>query len=264
MLAPGSVKPFVKWTGGKQKMVGRLMPYLPVYQKYHEPFMGGAALFFHVQPRRAVLTDLNAELVNAFQVVRDDVEHVLEELRVYQQRHSAEHYREIRALTPRSMYSFARAARFIYLNKTCFNGLYRVNRQNQFNVPMGSYVNPRICDEATIRAASAALQWTNIFCASYQETFAFAGAGDFFYVDPPYDSAFNGYTADGTFNQQRLAETLWRAANNNVTWMLSNSDTPQIRSLYSAFRIVELSRQGTMCSDPTKRQSVRELLIMNY
>src|SRR5947208_10893692 len=180
--------PFLKWAGGKTTLLAELLrhvPPRPTLHRYHEPFVGGGALFFAVAPRRAILSDNNAELVHCYLQVRDDVHGVLDALgrHVYEKAH----YQNIRALDPLRLSPSARAARFIYLNKTCFNGLWRVNRAGRFNVPIGRYTNPRFYDPGALFAASAALARTDLLHAPFEEAITKAAPADFVYLDPPYD-----------------------------------------------------------------------------
>ena len=203
--------PFLKWVGGKTSLLPELLKHVPPRLRgYHEPFVGGGALFFAVRPRRASLSDHNAELVHTYRTVRDDVYGVLDALarHVYERAH----FEQVRALDPQRLEPAARAARFIYLNKTCFNGLWRVNRAGRFNVPIGRYKNPRFNDPSTLITASHALQGVSIERAPFEESLARAAPGDFVYLDPPYDplsetASFAGYTADGFGwdDQKRLA-----------------------------------------------------------
>src|SRR5438128_6763327 len=195
---PVPATPFLKWAGGKTSLLPELLKHVPSpLRRYHEPFVGGGALFFAVAPRRAVLSDNNAELVHCYGQVRDDVHGVLDALarHVYEKAH----YQNIRALNPLHLPPAARAARFIYLNKTCFNGLWRVNRAGRFNVPIGRYTNPRFHDPSALIAASQALKGAEIVHAPVEAPLVTAAAGDFVYLDPPYvpvsaTSSFASYT----------------------------------------------------------------------
>src|SRR5205814_2284857 len=205
--------PFRKWAGGTTSLLTELLKHVPPrLRRYHEPFVGGGALFFATAPRRAVLSDSNAELIHCWQQVRDDVYGVLDALAEHVYERS--HFERVRALDPLRLAPTDRAARFIYLNKTCFNGLWRVNRSGRFNVPFGRYKNPRFADPSTLIAASHALRGVEIRCAPFEDALAKAAPGDFVYLDPPYDpvsptASFASYTAGG-FNwedQRRLAHS---------------------------------------------------------
>jgi DNA adenine methylase len=235
---------------------------------YHEPFVGGGALFFAVRPRRAMLSDSNAELVHCYRQVRDDVYGVLDALarHVYERAH----FEAVRALEPSRLAPSERAARFIYLNKTCFNGLWRVNRAGRFNVPFGRYKNPRFADPSTLITASDALRGVEIDCAPFEESLAKAAPGDFVYLDPPYDpvsptASFASYTAGGFTweDQRRLAHACVVLNRRGVRFLLSNSATDRVRELYSGFeqRIVRAPR--FINSKAEGRGRVDELLVFN-
>jgi DNA adenine methylase len=261
--------PFLKWVGGKTSLLPELLRHVPAHpRRYHEPFVGGGALFFAVAPRRAVLSDNNAELVHCYRQVRDDVYGVLDTLapHVYEKAH----YQNIRALEPLRLKAAERAARFIYLNKTCFNGLWRVNRAGRFNVPIGRYKNPRFHDPSALINASQALRGVEILHASFEDTLGRAAPGDFVYLDPPYDpvsatSSFASYTADGFTwdDQKRLARACIALNRRGVRFLLSNSATERVRELYRGFeqRLVRAPR--FINSKAESRGRVDELLVFN-
>ncbi|MCR4403671.1 MAG: DNA adenine methylase [Firmicutes bacterium] len=263
-------RPFVKWAGGKGQLVEQLAARMPGrYSAYHEPFVGGGALFFHLTPKRAFLSDLNEELVNAFLVVKNDCESLLRRLRQY--KNSAEFYYEIRALDPKKLDSVERASRFIYLNKTCYNGLYRVNRQGRFNVPFGRYKNPVYADEVQLRLASQALQHADIRVADFEIVLDRAEPGDFVYFDPPYQpisdtSNFTSYTADAfdESQQRRLATVFRELDKRGCHVMLSNSDSPVIRDLYGGFRIETVMAKRYINCKGDRRGAIPEALVLNY
>ena len=261
--------PFLKWVGGKTSLLPELLRHVPArYRRYHEPFVGGGALFFAVAPRRAVLSDNNGELVHCYRQVRDDVHGVLDALarHVYERTH----YQNVRALDPFHLSPAERAARFIYLNKTCFNGLWRVNRAGRFNVPIGRYSNPRFYDPGALIAASSALARTDLLHAPFEQALAKAAPGDFVYLDPPYDpvsatSSFASYTADGFTwdDQKRLARACIALNRRGVRFLLSNSATDRVRELYRGFehRLVRAPR--FINSKAESRGRVDELLVFN-
>jgi DNA adenine methylase len=264
-----SAAPFIKWAGGKTTLLSELLRHVPRrLRRYHEPFVGGGALFFAVAPRRAVLSDSNAELVHCYLQVRDDVHAVLDELarHVYEK----SHFQSIRALDPRQLPPASRAARFIYLNKTCFNGLWRVNRAGRFNVPFGRYTNPRFHDPCALIAASQALKGVEILHAPFETALVKASPGDFVYLDPPYDpvsatSSFASYTPDGFTwdDQKRLARACISLNRRGIRFLLSNSATDRVRELYRGFeqRLVRAPR--FINSKAGSRGRVEELLVFN-
>lgn len=270
-----ALKPIVKWVGGKRGLLAELVSLMPpTYGRYVEPFCGGAALFFHVQPSQATLVDANENLIEMYRSVVADPVDLITELYWHQRSHNAAHYAKVRTRWnqgPDAARATDRAAAFIYLNKTCFNGLWRVNRKGEFNVPMGRYTNPKICDVDAIYAAAAALQDVILMSGDYTKGSQRVAAGDFFYFDPPYipvskTANFTAYT-EGVFGEtqhRELASVARTLACKGVHVMLSNSDTSLTRELYHDFQIAEVSRSGGMNSDPTKRQKVGELIITSY
>ncbi len=264
------VKPFVKWAGGKGQIVEQLAAHMPEkYSAYHEPFVGGGALFFHLCPKKAYLSDLNEELVNAFLVVKSDCEKLLESLKKHE--NTAEYYYRIRALDPGSLDPLERASRFIYLNKTCYNGLYRVNRRGRFNVPFGRYRSPAYADENQLRLASRALQNADVKVADFEIVLDQAKPGDFVYFDPPYQpisetANFTNYTADAfDEDQQRRLAAAFRELDKRGCWvMLSNSDSPLIRGLYGGFRVETVMAKRYINCKGDRRGAVPETLVLNY
>jgi DNA adenine methylase len=272
--APAS--PFLKWVGGKAKLERAFAPLYPpgvALMRHVEPFMGGGALFFARAPARALLCDINVDLVDTYQAVRDEVELVLQQLQELAKQHGEQGYYEARErYNARDHASRAeRAALFIYLNKTCFNGLYRVNKRGHFNVPMGRYAKPAIADASTLRAASARLAGVDVRCSPFQALVELAKPGDFIYLDPPYEPVsstanFTAYARDG-FSQddQRTLRDVFRELDRRGSkLMLSNSDAPLIRELYSAYKIDEVFAARAVSCDPGKRGPVRELVVRNY
>ena len=286
--APGA-GPFLKWAGGKTQLLPQLARLLPSsFKGYAEPFLGSGALFFYLRRTRgkfpAYLSDYNAELVNCYIVVRDAVEDLLPLLGDHAAHHGREHYYEVRNQKPTELDVLQRAARLIYLNKTCFNGLYRVNSDGHFNVPIGSYLRPRISDPAALRDASHALQGAQISQADFKEVERHVSAGDLVYFEPPYHpvsrtSSFTGYAVSasirhgraraaaagfGLGEQQRVAATFHKIAQRGCSVMLSNSDTERIRGWYAGFQVETVAARRVINCDGSKRGSVREIVAMNY
>lgn len=262
--------PFVKWVGGKRSLMPQLTARLPQrFNAYHEPFVGGGAVFFALQPKAAVLADDNAELINAYTVVRDEAERLIRHLRTH--RAEEDYFYALRAQDPRQLDPVERASRLIYLNRTCFNGLYRVNSRGGFNVPFGRYKNPQICNEVGLRAASAALRGADLRHDTYEHVLDTARRSDFVYFDPPYHplsatSNFTSYTAGsfGERDQRRLADVYRTLASRGCKVMLSNSDTPLIHELYGDFNIEIVAAPRLVNRDATKRGPVNEVLVRNY
>jgi DNA adenine methylase len=271
--AAPAAAPIVKWVGGKTKLLPELLARMPpTYRRYYEPFAGGAALFFRAAPARAVLADSNADLIGLYTAVAGNVEAVIRRLEQHRARHDQRHYYETRARWndhAASWDAIGRAAAFIYLNKTCFNGLWRVNRAGDFNVPIGRYTDPPICVPETLRAAHAALGRARLRCADYLEAVADAERGDFLYFDPPYDPVtttanFTSYTAGafGPDDQRALAEAARALVARGCRVMLSNSDTPFIRSLYRGFRIDRVKCARAINSNASRRGEVDEVIVV--
>lgn len=266
--------PFLKWVGSKRKLVPTLLASLPSNVgelRYVEPFVGSGALFFELAPKRAILADVNEDLICAYSVVRDSVDELIGKLSELCDARSGaahSHYYTVRDNFNACLGSdVEHAARFVYLNKTCFNGVYRVNRLGEFNVPIGDYVNPRILDEDALRACSAALQGVELRCASFKDLLPDLGAGDFVYVDPPYIDAFAAYAA-GNFDDdkhQLLAHCLAEATDRGVLFLASNSNVPRAHHLYSWCKSVDVvSSSRSVNSDTANRGACKELLARNY
>jgi DNA adenine methylase len=263
--------PAVKWPGSKRDLgdeIASLLP--PKFCRYFEPFCGGAALFFALQPGRSTLSDANADLIDMYGALRNDLAGVIAELRTM--RYASEEYYAARAeFNERSASLARRAALFIYLSKTGFNGLFRVNRSGKHNVPFGRYTNPTICDVDRLTACSAALQRADLHVASFESVLEWAKPGDLVYLDPPYvpasdTSSFVAYTAAGFQDAMhaRVADVFRELASRCVYVVASNSDTERTRELYRGFRTVETARGGGMNCDPTKRGKVGELIICGW
>ncbi|MEO8700143.1 MAG: DNA adenine methylase [Kofleriaceae bacterium] len=265
--------PVIKWVGGKSRLLPELVARLPErFGRYFEPFAGGAALFFRVAPERAVLADSNADLIGLYTTISKDVTAVIKRLQYHRERHSEAHYYDVREKwNDRELpWSTAdRAATFIYLNKTCFNGLWRVNRSGEFNVPIGRYVDPPICVPDALRAAHGVLARATLRCTDYRTAVADAARGDFIYFDPPYDpltptASFTSYTANvfGPDQQKELAETARMLVGRGCRVMLSNSDTPFIRTIYKSFKVDRVKCSRAINSNASRRGEVDEVIAV--
>lgn len=241
---PIQAKPILKWAGGKTQMLGDLLPKVPSsYGRYIEPFFGGGAMFFALQPEHAVIADSNPELINMYREIADHVEKVIEYLKKYE--NTSEMFYAVRDQEWTSLPREEAAARTIFLNKTCFNGLYRVNKQGQFNVPYGKYKNPKICDEEGLRAASGALQKATIVCGDYLQVLDhYAQSGDFIFLDPPYlpiseYSDFKRYTKEQFYEEDHveLAKAVMALHERGCHVVLTNSNHPLVHELYAPFTI---------------------------
>jgi DNA adenine methylase len=269
---PISATPFLKWAGGKGRLLPQFAPHFPTEcATYYEPFCGGGAVFFDRAPQRAVLADINPELVNVYACVRDNVEDVIALLSDHAGRHNHDHYYAIRDRQPGTMTPVERAARLIYLNHTCFNGLYRENANGGFNVPLGRYTKPAICDAPNLRAASFALRTATILHAPFWEVLTLPQSGDLVYLDPPYHplnatSHFTSYSRHpfGTAEQMRLRDAFADLARRGVRAMLSNSDTPFTRDLYRDFRIITITAARNINSRADRRGKITEILVLNW
>lgn len=272
-----NARPFVKWVGGKRSLLPKLLGRAPVrFNNYYEPFVGGGAFFFALKNERkldlagggqAFLSDVNFDLINTYQVIQRDPEPLIARLKQHAQKHSKEYYYEIRSqhqLDDRVEI----AARFIYLNKTCYNGLWRVNSKGEFNVPVGKYKNPAICQAELLRACHAALQGVDVRMRDFRKLDA--GAGDFVYFDPPYrpldKTSFTRYAkADfGEAEQEALRDLCLTLHERGAKFMLSNSDTSNALYQDPAFRVEIVKAPRLVNSRADSRGDVNELLITNY
>jgi len=270
-------RPFLKWAGGKMRLIQQYQAYFPqTYTTYYEPFLGGGAVFFHLQPPQAVLSDINAELINAYRCVKDHVEPLIECLAKHQQQHDPTYYYRMRArqVSQDSLdyeTDIKRAANLIYLNKTCFNGLYRENSRGEFNVPIGKYKNPQICQPEVLHSASKALKSTQLKVQSFETILDLAkSCDDFVYFDPPYHplSETSNFTAYSRYSFNQDSQTTLRdifveLSRRGVKLMLSNSDCPFIRELYQDFEILPISASRSINSKSQKRGKVSEVLVVS-
>ncbi|MFO0591105.1 MAG: DNA adenine methylase [Polyangiaceae bacterium] len=268
-----AVRPFLKWVGGKRSLLPVLRAHSPSsFRRYHEPFVGGGAMFFHLAQKKhlqrgAVLSDNNERLIRAYKGVRDAVEEVISLLREYP--HEKDFYLKMRE-RPIDQHSDAEvAAWLVYVNRTGYNGLYRVNQKNRFNVPFGDYANPKICDPENLRACSRALKSATISCEPFDLVAERAEKGDFVYFDPPYvplsaTSSFTSYTASGFghHHQQKLADVARSLKARGVHVLISNSNAPLVRTLYrEGFVMVEVQCARSVNSRADGRGKIVELLM---
>jgi DNA adenine methylase len=277
------LRPFLKWAGGKRQLLTELRKYIPANfgssNTYFEPFVGAGAFLFDLQPKNAVINDANKELVNCYEIIKNNPEELLIVTREHQQKNSKEYYYELRELDrkPNELTNIEKAARIIYLNKTCFNGLFRVNSQGQFNVPYGDNKNPIVADEVVIRAVSKYLNENRVQITNqdFAESVTTAKKGSFVYFDPPYDpvsdsSSFTGYNLNGfDKNEQiRLKKTCDKLIDRRCNLLLSNSSTDFIKDLYSEekyYSVIEVKANRHINSVGTSRGKINELLIFsNY
>jgi DNA adenine methylase len=279
-------KPFVKWVGGKRQLLSQfkdLRLYPPqefnyARNTYYEPFVGGGAVFFDMLPKKAVLSDSNTELVTTYNIIKNDVDSLIGLLNSDYYIYDKERYLEIRALPQkkRVLSNLEVAARFIYLNRTCFNGMYRVNQSGHFNVPFGRYNSPQICDEVNLKNVSKSLKKITIINEGYEKVLTKAKPGDFVYFDPPYypvskTASFTSYTS-GVFlekEQEALRDTFLELNDRGCFVMLSNSDTPFIKGLFTPYQkdgvtIHKVQAGRSINSNANKRGKVFEVVVTNY
>ncbi|MHA1340181.1 MAG: DNA adenine methylase [Promethearchaeota archaeon] len=266
--------PFLKWAGGKRQLISQITPYIPKnFNKYIEPFVGGGALFFYLLPKKAILIDKNAELINVYRVIKENVEELIANLKHH--KNEKEYYYKIRDIDLKEEFKewsdVQKASRTIYLNRCCYNGLYRVNSRGHFNVPFGRYKNPRFLDEKNLRAVHYTLQNAKILCASFEACLDYAEKGDFVYFDPPYfpisDTAyFTSYTKDNFTkeDQEKLFDVYRELDKRGCYCMLSNSYNEFILELYKDYKIIQVSAKRAINSVASKRGEITESLIINY
>lgn len=271
------LSPILKWVGGKRQLLSEIIPLIDEScDNYVEPFIGGGAVLFRLQPKKAIINDYNTELINVYRTVRDDLDGLVALLQEHEKYNSSDYYYEVRALdrTPDfdKMSNLEKAARIIYLNKTCYNGLYRVNSLGQFNSPYGRYKNPNIVNEVVLRAISKYLNRNEISIRSgdYKDVLNDIEKNSFVYLDPPYmpissSSSFTGYT-EGGFGydkQVELKEECDKLNSKGVHFLQSNSDCEEIRELYKDYRIKVVKAKRAINSDAKKRGQINEVLIYN-
>jgi len=281
-ISKSKLKPFIKWAGGKRQLISELLKHIPVnFNNYFEPFVGGGALFFELynlgilKNKKVYLFDINEELINAYKVIRDYPNELIKKLKEFKIKHNKEFYYRIRELDRAENYKYldtiTKAARFIYLNKTCFNGLYRVNSKGFFNVPIGRYKNPQIVDEENILAVSIALQNVTIKHCDYKEVLLYAQKNDFIYFDPPYyplnsTSNFTSYTKYNFLEKEQIELfEIFKVLSNRKCFVLeSNSDTDFIKEIYKEFEVKKILANRAINSKGDSRGKVSEVLIRNY
>jgi DNA adenine methylase len=262
-----AARPFLKWVGGKRQLLGAIARHVPpAYGTYHEPFLGGGAVFFHENPERAVLSDSNVRLIRTYLGVKTDVEGVIDRLQAY--RYERAFYLRARERSIDDESDVDLAAWFIFLNRTGFNGLYRVNSKNRFNVPFGRHVNPVICDAENLRACAKVLAGADLRVDDFEGVIGRAAGSDFVYFDPPYvplsaTSSFTSYTSDGfgKGQQERLRDVVTQLKRSGVRVLLSNSAAPLVRELYREFRVEEVDANRMVNSRADRRHKITELLV---
>ncbi|KAB3532928.1 DNA adenine methylase [Alkaliphilus pronyensis] len=271
--------PVLKWVGGKRQLLPEIRKYIPKnISTYYEPFVGGGAVLFDIQPKKAIVNDVNSELINLYQVVKDDVEGLIKDLENHKEKNTADYFYEVRAWDrDNAIYSslteVQRASRVHYLNKTCYNGLFRVNLAGQFNSPYGRYKNPNIVNEITLRAVSKFFNEGNVEFRNgdFEDAVKGIRKGAFVYFDPPYDPVsdsanFTGY-AKGGFNrdeQIRLKNLCDKLNARGVKFLLSNSATDFILDLYKDYKIEIIKAKRAINSNGNARGEVDEVLVRNY
>ena len=276
------VMPIVKWVGGKRQLLDEINKYIPKkFNTYYEPFFGGGAVLFHLQPKKAVINDLNMDLITTYRVIKDKPNELIEALKKH--KNTSDYFYELRNIDLDSekykkLTDVEKAARLIYLNKTCFNGLFRVNSSGHFNTPFGNYKNPNIVNEPVIRAVNLYFKTNDITISNddYAVVLQNVKSGDFVYLDPPYDpvsdtSSFTGYNAGGFTrkNQEELRDVCVELDKKGVKFLLSNSATSYIKEIYDAslFKVLKVEivkAKRNINSNGNKRGEVDEVLIRNY
>lgn len=271
------VPSFIKWAGGKKQLLDQFKPFFPEkIERYFEPFVGGGTVAFyllktHPEIKKIFLSDINEELITTYRVMKNNLNELMDLLKEYKKEHNKEFYYKIRSQDVSKLTAVQIAARFIYLNKTCFNGLYRVNSKGGFNVPMGSYKDPAICPEEDLREISRFLQKDDLHAKQFHESVKAAMKGDFIYFDPPYyplnrTSSFTKYTKEAFLEkeQEHLAKVFRELDEKGCNVMLSNSDTDFIKNLYKGYNINLVKATRMINCDATKRGKINEVVITNY
>lgn len=272
------VAPFLKWVGGKRQIMPSIVENLPKNigrLNYVEPFIGGGAVLFHLQPQNAIINDFNTELTNVYEVIKNNLEELIQDLKTH--KNEAEYFYELRGLDRKDEYNnltnIQKASRVIYLNKTCFNGLYRVNNAGEFNSPFGRYKNPNIVNEPTLKAVNKYLNQNNIIIQTgdYANVLENIPENSFVYLDPPYhpiseSSNFTGYVQGGwdMWDQIRLREACDNLNERGIKFLLSNSSAQLIKDQYENYTINTVKANRSINSDASNRGEIDEFLIKNY
>ncbi len=267
--------PFLKWAGGKRQLISQMNKYFPKnFNKYIEPFLGGGAVLFYLKPDFSIIIDINKDLINCYKVIKNNVKDLIDLLKT--QKNEKSYYYKIRALDRDEekfikLSNIEKASRIIYLNRCCYNGLYRVNSKGQFNVPFGKYKNPNFCDEENLIAVSKVLENVKIIHGSFDTCLDYAEKDDFIYFDPPYypiskTSSFTSYTKEnfGENSQQKLFNVFKRLDERDCKLMLSNSYSEYIKNLYKDYKIITLDARRAINCNAEKRGNINVLLILNY
>ena len=280
VIIKDKAKPFVKWVGGKRQLLSqfRKMNLYPPEKfdtkkhRYFEPFVGGGAVFFDLLPDKAFLSDLNSDLVTTYNVIKNNVEDLIQSLKKY--KYEKEYFLKVRAKNPKGLSDIEIASRFIYLNRTGFNGMYRVNSRGEFNVPFGKYNNPLICDVDNLRKVSKILKGVEIKHQDYKAVLKKAKKGDFVYFDPPYypvskTASFTAYNAGAFLDKEQieLRDTFVKLHKRGCFVMLSNSDVPFINKIYSGIKGVRINKVQAgraINSKSSGRGKITEVLVTNY
>lgn len=272
------VAPFLKWVGGKRQLMPSIVEHLPKnihLYNYVEPFIGGGAVLFHLQPKNAIINDFNKELINVYEVIKNNLSELIIDLKKHD--NNADYFYQIRSLDRteefKNLAPVERASRVIFLNKTCFNGLYRVNNAGEFNAPFGRYKNPNIVNELTLKAVNKYFNSNNVVFKSgdYQDVLSEISENSFVYLDPPYhpiseSSNFTGYVQGGwdIFDQTRLRDACDQLDSKGIKFLLSNSSSPIIKDLYEKYKITTVKANRAINSNGSDRGEVDEVLIRNY
>lgn len=271
------VAPIVKWVGGKRQLIPEILSLVPTtFSTYVEPFVGGGAILFELQPKKAIINDYNTELINVYKVIKESPEKLIKELEIHKQKNSSQYYYKIRELDRMENFSnlndIKKAARIVYLNKTCYNGLYRVNSSGHFNSPYGRYKKPNIVNAPTIKAISNYFNKNDIIIKNgdYKDVLTDLKNDAFVYFDPPYvpistSSSFTGYTENGfgLKQQEELKTECDKLTKKGIRFILSNSDCEFIRELYKDYKIITVKARRTINSQSQKRGEINEVLIYN-